>query len=787
MARGNYYLILGLSLDPPEERIEEIKRVIEQKRHEWSRGTMDFKKGPIFREYMALLPDIEKVMSTPCLRKKEAEEALTIIEAKILEQLAIVSRRGYLYEEEIKYIATKCQVTTEMVELKCQVPVRRQPEETQGLIRPREYDHFLVFSVYLEALQKLDYYDYLRKDRPYERVCRLSARDLLRLVHQIENDSGKYTYTDSANEKLCAECKRTFASEEGKKVYDEYLEWKKIQAVFEQIEVATRYTKVLEKEQREEAIKRLRQICGKEQRARELLEFYMKKEHIVSAEDTKKPIQERAKKPMQGDTKKPMQGGTRKPMQEGIKKPLQMENNKTRASTLYPRVVRIREEMSQCHYEEATRLLEEAITQCGSVPELMRIEDQLSGKKKALYAMLNHINEDMDKKRFYSANQELIQLKKEFPTYQNRLIEAKITHGLICGKNYLTQAKMAKDEESLICDCMDALEVCADYPGVMELLEKHPPRLSGTIGVSIDSIHHCNYIQWNDNKKEPFISYSILRKKEARPFHRQDGTVLGTVSGNSFVDHSIVSGEIYYYAVYAVRCGVYSNGLVTPTGYCNYCEVENPSTKTGIDSIELTWSRVPRGAVIEVYRKNNYVPDYPKDGIRVFNVTEKGCKDMDVTPGNLYGYRIFAVYNKNGEKHYSSGVPFKITFGVPGFQPATKAFVEKEKIRITYYFEVKKQLLSSNKILLHVKPEQYIRTMPPLLVVGSMGEAPLHKSSGKVITILPAQELKEELVYTIKYKEIENINFINIFLQREEDNKEYQLTLKRGESLQIRA
>ncbi len=68
MGRSNFYLMLGLPFDPPEEDIEEIKRGIEKKQHEWSRGTMDFKKGPVHREYMALLPEIKRVMLDPVLR-----------------------------------------------------------------------------------------------------------------------------------------------------------------------------------------------------------------------------------------------------------------------------------------------------------------------------------------------------------------------------------------------------------------------------------------------------------------------------------------------------------------------------------------------------------------------------------------------------------------------------------------------------------------------------------------------------------------------------------------------
>src|SRR5574344_569691 len=116
MAKSNFYLLLGLTLDPPEEDLEEIKKAIEKKQHEWSRGAMDFKKGPVFREYMALLPEIQRVMSDPGLRKKEAEEAYAITTKDIQNQLAIVAKRGFLYEAEILFIAKKCQVPPEMVE-----------------------------------------------------------------------------------------------------------------------------------------------------------------------------------------------------------------------------------------------------------------------------------------------------------------------------------------------------------------------------------------------------------------------------------------------------------------------------------------------------------------------------------------------------------------------------------------------------------------------------------------------------------------------------------------------
>ena len=755
MARGNFYLMLGLSLDPPEERLEEINKIIEKKQHEWSRGTMDFKKGPVFREYMALLPEIKRIMSDPILRQKEAEEAVTTVTEKIHTHLNIVSKRGYLYEAEIKYIANKCQVSPEMVVKVCQVPIRKEEKYTAWPIKPEEYDHFQVFLVYLEALQKKDYYDYLRKDKPYEKICRLSVRELLALASKMDREKGKYTSTESANEKLCAECKRTFASEEGRRSYDEYLQWKSIQIVYEQIEVATRYTKLLEKEQKEEAVRLLMEACGKREKAEELLNSYMEREHISN-------------------------------QREAISMSA-MENKKpnSRANYLYPKVVQIREEMGRLHYEEASEILKEAITQCGRLPELMRIEEQLSVQKSKLYTLINKVNEQIEMKKIYAANQELIHLKTEFPSYHNQCMEDKISHGLMCGKNFLEQAKSAKQEEVIISACMDALEVCKDYPGVIELLGKYPPKLYGTITVSVDSIHHCNYIHWNDTKKESYVSYCVMRKKDARPYHRQDGLVLGTVEENSFIDTSIVPGEKYYYAVYAVRCGTYSNGLISRGGSVNYCEVVDPHIRLNDLRVEISWSKIPTGAKVEVYRAKSYVPAHPSEGEKLTNISAKGCVDLEVVSGNIYGYRVYTVYIINGEKMYSDGIGLKINAGIRNYQPARLSMEKKEKIRVIYYFEVKKLLLYTHQILLHIQPERYIRSLPPMLIVGGDTHAPLYKYGGKVIAMLPEQEINGEVIYSIKYKELGDLHYLNLFLQREEDGDEVVLSLKGGETLCI--
>ncbi len=684
--------------------------------------------------------------------------------------MAIAEKKGYLYENEIRFIADKCQISYTVVEKVCKVPIRKEDKTPSLVTHSDKFDHFKVFLVYLEALQKRDYYDYLRENKPYDKVRQMSSRELLGLANKMDREKGKYTSTESVSEKLSAECKLTFSSEEGKKAYDEYLQWKDIQAVYEQIEVATRYSKVLEKNQKEEAIRLLTEATNQKEKAEELLRLYMEQEHI-SIEREDKPVAVLESKGM--------------PKKEEKHKVKPTKETVSRAHYLYPRVVQIREEMSKLNYEEASHLLKEAIEQWGRLPELMRVEDQLSAQKTKLYGMLNRINQEIALKKYYTANLELINLKKDFPLYQNQLIETKINNGLVSGKNLLMQARTAKQEEVIVDALMDALEVCGDYPGVMELLEKYPPKLYGTITVSVDSKQHCNYIHWNDNRKDAYIRYCVMRKRDAKPYHKNDGQILGMVDGNSYVDNTVIPGEKYFYVVYAVRCGIYSNALVARTGVVNYCEVIDPTIVSNGTNVQISWGKVPLQATVEVYRGNGYVPAHIEEGMKVADVNQKGCVDRDVEPGNLYGYRVYTVYMINGEKHYSAGIALRVNALLKGYESVRNLFTKDERVRINYYFEVKKLFSYPYQVILHVEPEGYLRTLPPLLIVGSASYAPLYKSSGKVIAMLPSIEIDKEWAYTIKLKELGDVKYLNLFLQREEDEKKAVLSLKQGKTLTI--
>lgn len=108
METTNYYLILKLSINPPENDPKVIEDAIAKKQTEWSRYRNHPTKATLAQKYIGLLPQIRKVMSDPDLRKKEAQKAQEIMARrerekfwKIDRHLGIFFSKGHVTDQEI--------------------------------------------------------------------------------------------------------------------------------------------------------------------------------------------------------------------------------------------------------------------------------------------------------------------------------------------------------------------------------------------------------------------------------------------------------------------------------------------------------------------------------------------------------------------------------------------------------------------------------------------------------------------------------------------------------------
>lgn len=92
MEKENYYLLLDLSIDPPENDKNVIQKAIKKKQTQWSRYRNHPTKAIQAKRYIGLIPEIRKVMGDPELRKNEAKMARLILQKRDQEKFAKLDR-----------------------------------------------------------------------------------------------------------------------------------------------------------------------------------------------------------------------------------------------------------------------------------------------------------------------------------------------------------------------------------------------------------------------------------------------------------------------------------------------------------------------------------------------------------------------------------------------------------------------------------------------------------------------------------------------------------------------
>lgn len=110
--RENFYILLELSLEPPETNAEVIWEAIQNKKAAWSRLRNHPTKGLSAQKNINLLPEIQRVMMNNELREKEVLDALEIQKqgkenkfSEIDRHLDILMGKGYVAKEETAKLA----------------------------------------------------------------------------------------------------------------------------------------------------------------------------------------------------------------------------------------------------------------------------------------------------------------------------------------------------------------------------------------------------------------------------------------------------------------------------------------------------------------------------------------------------------------------------------------------------------------------------------------------------------------------------------------------------------
>jgi hypothetical protein len=112
MERDNFYIILDLSVDPPQTDSAKIEEAIKKKQTEWSRLRNHPTKGIKAQQYIGMISEIRRIMMDSELRKTEARLAFEIIKkneeskfSDIDRHLELLMSKGFIKEEEVFKLA----------------------------------------------------------------------------------------------------------------------------------------------------------------------------------------------------------------------------------------------------------------------------------------------------------------------------------------------------------------------------------------------------------------------------------------------------------------------------------------------------------------------------------------------------------------------------------------------------------------------------------------------------------------------------------------------------------
>lgn len=142
MKRINFFQLLNLSINPPENDLEVIEAAIKRKQAEWSRLRNHPTKGMQARQYIGLLAEVRRVMLDPKLRSQEAvaatEELKRRYEAKIARldaHIRLLGAKGTVTDQDIQKLVGIHQLKESIVQRRVKaLGAKKKSEIEQELI-----------------------------------------------------------------------------------------------------------------------------------------------------------------------------------------------------------------------------------------------------------------------------------------------------------------------------------------------------------------------------------------------------------------------------------------------------------------------------------------------------------------------------------------------------------------------------------------------------------------------------------------------------------------------------
>lgn len=604
----NYYLVLGLSLDPPVKDRARIESAIQKKLTEWNQGVTHPTKGLLFKSLAAKVPEIKNaLLSDETMRDEIIAEALKIVKGNMATLLEAIAKAGSVTEAQVKELCKKApQLSEKTIRKMIKVPivekagpvfkVPKKPADPP--IKPTDNMQMDKFEKNLTVLGKKDVYDFLgcsRTSTPTV-ICDLADAELEK-VRKAPNKTAEV----SAKQELAGLITSYFKKENAKEAYDlalkTYIGQKKLVEIF-----AIRcVSKSIDWKSYQDSIADCRSIGMTQEEAEYFVyDFYCNKRKCPppSVPDNEKP------QPVVHYCKACLS-----PNPEGA---AACQSCGTPFKVKCPKCGQVvdldRPYCSKCSFPVGDMPLALKLLKDG---RLRAASGDVVGAEQVIAKALVYWPNNPD---CMSAKAEIEQLCKKAQV-EAELREKKARE--LAAKAYLDNITISGF-------------VNAKVAGGFNIALNWSPATIRNPSLKTESSK---------------ITYFVVRKVSAVPSDPNDGEKLTETQSLRFEDTSCEAGIIYGYSVFPAYGGVPRKGGIASPKMMTVADVSELKSASDDGEVRLQWHNPPNLAGIKCVRKIGCEPCDISDGDELFvNSGSQGLVDTGLKNHQVYGYRIFALY-----------------------------------------------------------------------------------------------------------------------------------------------
>lgn len=672
----NWYVVLELDIDPPEENEQIISDKIDERLKYWSAHFNDFKMGAQYRSWLQNVPQIKKDMLGPKnIRKQLAAEACTIVYEPVDKLLKTIGRKGNITNDEGEKLARKLKISLDIVKKRAKAFGIQWIEGTSSdfqvvydkyyRVKPQNAAVYEGMKKMLSAFGVDSLYDFLYMNTTAKRVNQLPCETLrLRAAEKKQNEFYKNDNISGTGSKLCGQCNITFADEKSKEAYDKYLEYIKRKEILDNAKSIAEISGELAAEQSDDIVGQLIQVFRDRKLAEEVFTAFCKIEKIVYNSGISLEKSADLKVCRCGYINDVSDGRRvcgNCGLELVIKCPRCGAENESNIKVCKCGFKFENIDKALAFYEQA----EQAIDSLDFAVAKARLCDADhywpdNEKGNALRKRLDeyenrvgtdvvHLRKAIENKRYCEAETHYQNIQKLFPNYTNITIKKEIDNAIKRARMLYKQAQAAKSDNSILELCTKAYDLCADFPGIRELIPV-PGSVSG-FKVLTNGLTRTNTIFW-ETIGDRSVKYVVVKSTNGWIQNLSDGHIIFSGSASSFADQDIEAGRPYFYNVFAERAGIYSKGAEGDFKEAvNLFEIRQVALTAGNSSLKISWDRLPDNATVEIYEIQDNGAEY-----HIASSSASSYLLTNLKNDRLYEYRVSLSYCVIGKKLETKGI-----------------------------------------------------------------------------------------------------------------------------------